>query len=84
MKWIQPELKKLQSGHGMRDGRTDRWTDGVKPIYPPNNFVVYNNNNQMVNNIFTILGMEKIDAENLFSYLIPAACHHEASIGGLV
>ena len=24
----------------MRDGRTDRWTDGVKPIYPPNNFVV--------------------------------------------
>ena len=40
MKWIQPELKKLQSGHGMRDGRgtdgrTDRRTDGVKPIYPP-------------------------------------------------
>ena len=23
MKWIQPELKVLQSGHGMRDGRTD-------------------------------------------------------------
>ena len=35
MKWIQPELKVLQSGHGMRDGRTDRRTDGVKPIYPP-------------------------------------------------
>ena len=44
MKWIQPDLQKLQSGHGMRDGRgtdgrTDRRTDGVKPIYPPNNFV---------------------------------------------
>ena len=38
-KWIQPELKALQSGHGMRgrwtDGRTDGRTDGVKPIYPP-------------------------------------------------
>ena len=33
MKWIQPELKALQSGHGMRDGRvtdglTDKQTDG--------------------------------------------------------
>ena len=27
--------KVLQSGHGMRDGRTDRRMDGVKPIYPP-------------------------------------------------
>ena len=25
----------------MRDEWTDRRTDGVKPIYPPNNFVVY-------------------------------------------
>ena len=48
MIWIQPELKVLQSRIGMRDRRTDRqtvgWMDGqtdrVKPIYPPNNFVV--------------------------------------------
>ena len=30
-KMDQPELKALQSGHGMQD----QWTDGVKPIYPP-------------------------------------------------
>ena len=30
MKYIQPELQVLQSGHRMRDGRTE----GVKPIYP--------------------------------------------------
>ena len=30
MKWIQLELYELQSGHRMRDGRTD----GIKPIYP--------------------------------------------------
>ena len=33
MKWIQQELKALQSGHGMRDGRTDGRTE-------TNNFVV--------------------------------------------
>ena len=51
-KWIQPELKALQSGHGMRDGRTDgsdRRTDGRSETNTPpqkkkktNNFVVYN------------------------------------------
>ena len=35
MKWIQPELYMLQSGHGMRGRWTDGWTDGVKAIYPP-------------------------------------------------
>ena len=25
---------------GLTDGQMDRRTDGVKPIYPPNNFVV--------------------------------------------
>ena len=37
IKWIEPELKALQRGHGMRGGRTDvrtdRRADGVKPIY---------------------------------------------------
>ena len=33
--YIQPELWVLQRGDGMRDGWTDRRTDGVKPIYPP-------------------------------------------------
>ena len=28
IKWIQPKLLVLQSGHGMTDGRTDGWTDG--------------------------------------------------------
>ena len=28
MKWIQPELQALQSGHEMRDRRTDGQTDG--------------------------------------------------------
>ena len=27
MKWIHPKLWALQSGHGMRDGRTDGWMD---------------------------------------------------------
>ena len=27
MKWIQPELWELQSGHGMQDGRMDGWTE---------------------------------------------------------
>ena len=40
MKWIQPNLLALQSGHPMQEGQTDRRTDGVKPICPPNNFVV--------------------------------------------
>ena len=31
----------LQSGHGMRDGRTDGWTDGVKLIYPPQQLKLY-------------------------------------------
>ena len=30
----------LQSGHGMWDGRRDRRTDGVQPVYPPIKFVV--------------------------------------------
>ena len=30
---------RVDTGCGM-DGRTDRRTDQVKPIYPPNNFVV--------------------------------------------
>ena len=38
MKWIQPELYPLQSGHGMWDGRTDRRTE---TNIPPNNFVVH-------------------------------------------
>ena len=29
----------------LREGQTDKWTDGVKPIYTPNNFVVWGYNN---------------------------------------
>ena len=35
MKRIHPELQVWQSGHGMWDGRTDRQTDRVKPLYLP-------------------------------------------------
>ena len=51
MKWIQPELWALQSGHGMRDvrgtdaggmdGQTDRRSE---TNLPPNNFVVWGYN----------------------------------------
>ena len=43
MKCIQLVLWKLQSRHNSvhrwTDRRTDRWTDDVKPVYPPFNFV---------------------------------------------
>ena len=42
MKWNPWELQALQSGHGMREGRTDGLTDGRTEWnqYTPHNFVV--------------------------------------------
>ena len=45
MKWIRQVLLKLQWRHRFcpqTDEQTDRWTDDVKPAYPPFNFVGYN------------------------------------------
>ena len=42
MKWIQLELLELQSGHGVRYGRTDGQTDGRSETnIPPNNFIFF-------------------------------------------
>ena len=50
MKCILPEFEALQSGHGMRDGRMDRRTDGQMDglmewnRYTPSNFIVWGYN----------------------------------------